>query len=391
MSSFPYQIGLLGNYEPFRVKIEKTLSQKFGELGFQDSDYVILAGEQINDRNRVGPFAAIYFGYEGANESQDHALDSVLEDSVVVLPIVDSLDHYHAQVPVSLRGVNGVARDSNDHEFHRDVGTVLENFRLLRQERRLFISYRRDDSRRIANQLYDILDRRGFDVFLDTLGVPPGKDFQSVLWHRLSDSDVVVLLDTPNFFESRWTEEEFSRANAMNIQILHLLWPGRNIPTGSEFSRHFRLLDNMFSGTSRDAEALLNDDIASQIAIEVESLRARAMSSRQIQLVDSFCDEARRIGLTADVQPSRHILIDGRGKKIVVVPIVGVPTSLRLNDIYDELGQHDSKNGSIWALYDHRGMLKETIDHLEWLNSNLPLHAVGVYDVAPRLKKVANG
>ena len=55
----------------------------------------------------------------------------------------------------------GVELHRADPDFERDVATVLENFRLLRQDRRLFISYKRDDSRRIAMQLYEALDRRG--------------------------------------------------------------------------------------------------------------------------------------------------------------------------------------------------------------------------------------
>ncbi|MEW3673962.1 toll/interleukin-1 receptor domain-containing protein, partial [Pseudomonas aeruginosa] len=75
--------------------------------------------------------------------------------------------------------------------------------------------------------LYDALDARGFDVFIDVRSVPPAADFQSQLWHRMSDSDVVVLIDTPGFREGRWTAEELARANATNVQILHLLWPGQ--------------------------------------------------------------------------------------------------------------------------------------------------------------------
>jgi hypothetical protein len=116
------------------------------------------------------------------------------------------------------------------------VSVAFENFRLLRSERRLFISYRRVESQGIAIQLYEALDALGFDVFLDTHGVPPATDFQSVLWHRLADSDVVVLLDTPDFRTSRWTVQELARANATSLQILHLLWPGWTIQLSTRSS-----------------------------------------------------------------------------------------------------------------------------------------------------------
>ena len=81
-----------------------------------------------------------------------------------------------------------------------------------------------------------------FDVFIDLRSVPPAVDFQSELWHRMSDADVVVLIDTPGFRESRWTTAELAKANATNIQILHLLWPGQKEDALSSFS-HFMTLE----------------------------------------------------------------------------------------------------------------------------------------------------
>src|SRR3546814_9098176 len=65
----------------------------------------------------------------------------------------------------------------------------------------------------------------GFDVFLDTHDIRPGDPFQDVLWHRLVDSDVMVMLDTPTYFDSRWTRQEIGRARAQEIQVLRVIWP----------------------------------------------------------------------------------------------------------------------------------------------------------------------
>src|SRR3546814_19611311 len=53
----------------------------------------------------------------------------------------------------------------------------------------------------------------------------PGDPFQDVLWHRLVDSDVMVMLDTPTYFDSRWTRQEIGRARAKEIQVLRVIWP----------------------------------------------------------------------------------------------------------------------------------------------------------------------
>ena len=146
--------------------------------------------------------------------------------------VVSNLKHVSTEIPESIRHINAIEAVLPDLNFDYIVSLLLEGFRLLRRERRLFISYKRDDSQAVANQLYDALDARSFDVFIDIRSVPPAADFQAELWHRLSDSDVVILIDTPGFRSSRWTTEELARANATNIQILHRLWPGQ--PEDSE-------------------------------------------------------------------------------------------------------------------------------------------------------------
>jgi hypothetical protein len=97
---------------------------------------------------------------------------------------------------------------------------------LLRKRRRLFISYKRTESAMVAQQLYHALDERGFDVFLDTLSVRPAEQFQEHLWHRMTDSDVVILLYTKSAHASGWVEQEIERANGMKITVVQLIWPG---------------------------------------------------------------------------------------------------------------------------------------------------------------------
>lgn len=389
MSQFPYQIGLLGKYSDHESQLRSTFDRRFKDLGYQLGDCRILCGENILSRERRAPFAAMYFGHDEAETDDPRLLDDVLSDSAALLPIVEDISNFSALVPSAIKHINGVQRDQNDPAFERDVGTILESFRLLRRDRRLFISYKRDDARRVALQLYEALDQRGFDVFLDTHGVPPGEDFQSVLWHRLADSDVVVLLDTPHFFESRWTIEELARANATSLQVLHLLWPNRTAPDRSALSSFMTLEQSDFLGAELGDDASLASDTVVKVAVEVESLRARALAARYRYLVDAFCDEARRLGVDVDVQPTRHVVFRSKQTEGLVMPLVGVPSAQRLHEVYSELAR-DGKKSVVWALYDNRGLLRATIDHLDWLNISLPLKAVSVYEVSKELRKEAS-
>ena len=50
----------------------------------------------------------------------------------------------------------------------RELATLmLECVGLLRRQRRIFVSYRRTESRDVALQMHDLLIAKGFDVFLD--------------------------------------------------------------------------------------------------------------------------------------------------------------------------------------------------------------------------------
>jgi hypothetical protein len=69
--------------------------------------------------------------------------------------------------------------------------------------------------------------------------VPCGVDFQSTLWHRMADSDVVILLDTPDFRTSHWTQRELSQANTTNFRFCTFF--GRGFDESSAFSEFVRL------------------------------------------------------------------------------------------------------------------------------------------------------
>ena len=224
MTSFKYQLGVIGQYSTDRIKLEELLFARTDELGIDRRQVVVLEEPALKEVDAKAPLIAIFFGYKTAADLTHPCLASLLNDSITIIPCVDNTSDISSEIPPSLRHINALRLDQGHARLVRLVNLILENFRLLRSERRLFISYRRAESQSVAIQLYECLDEAGFDVFLDTRSVPYGTDFQSILWHRMADSDVVVLLDTPGFRAGRWTREELSRANATNIQILHLLW-----------------------------------------------------------------------------------------------------------------------------------------------------------------------
>jgi hypothetical protein len=389
MTDYCYQIGFAGQPEGFDEMIKSLFIERMDELGVLSDKLTFYDEVRIGDRDRKLPFCLVFFGYEGAEDSNHLILKELRKDSVFVIPVVEKLEDFSTQIPESLRDING----TKIGDCERIVSVVLEHLRLLRSERRLFISYKRNESRSIAIQLYETLESAGFDVFLDTHSVPSGKEFQEVLWHRLADSDIMVLLDTPKFRNSYWTKEELAKANSTNIQILHVLWPTVTEDEESAFSEFMKLDKKSFieSKAQIGDSAKLIFSTAEEVSNSVERLRARAVAARYRDLVDNFLDNAESLNLSANMQPERFISLKIKdNENVAVFPALGVPSAQTYEQIEIKVSNSGSNISSTWVLYDERGVSREWLEHLSWLNSYLPLTSVKAseaIDIMQREKK----
>jgi len=368
---------MLGAVGVRREQLQAIVAGRVTDLGLSPGAVNFIDEKQARSRDIRAPTMAIFFGGR-ANAIDTTLVAELIDDSVKIAPLASSLTQVQAEIPPQLQHVNVLEVGEDGAGLERVATLVLETFRLLRRERRLFISYRRVDAQPFANRLYDALDARGFDVFIDVRSVPPAEDFQSELWHRLCDSDVVVLIDTPGFRDSRWTREELAKANATNVQILHLLWPGQQEDSASSFSHFFKLTWRDFMGFWPRRGGWVRRSTLARICDEAEKLRARAMAARNRYLVDNFCDAARDLGAEPAVQPESWISLSvpGTVRSLVVVPAVGVPTSDRINEIFDDMAGATLNNSDIWIIYDNRGVLESWLTHLDWLDKHLPLRTI---------------
>ena len=334
------------------------------------------------------PGVCIYFGERTTNFKNLDSLDLLLLESIITIPVVDDLQNFSSQIPKQLRGINGFQLKS-ELEIAALVSSVIEALSLLRLSRRLFISYRRKESRGVAIQLYENLDQCGFDVFLDTHSIRPGENFQDELWHRLVDTDVVVLLDTPDFLKSEWKTQVLAIASAMSIVILQLIWPNHMQESGSElcFPKFLKPLyfENQLYASDK---AHLVDPVIREIASEVESLRARSLAARQDNLIKEFMVSARDFNIPAQLQPQRFITIDHNGKEISIIPTVGVPHAFTYHQSEELIKRLRKNNSSAFLVFDQRNIREKWQNHLEWLDQYLPVKTVKITDVDVWLKSI---
>ena len=77
----------------------------------------------------------------------------------------------------------------------------------------------------MAGQLFAALSRLNYSVFLDTVRIQPGLDFQNQLFEHLADKSMLVILQSARFQESSWAMAEVDFALSHDLSMLILRFP----------------------------------------------------------------------------------------------------------------------------------------------------------------------
>jgi len=363
-----YELAILGSAtDADRQRLDATIGAMIGDFGMTlGADVVIHDGASVQTRDLRAAFAAAYFG--GAPLADVAATRELVAASAAVIPTVVPGEPFGVVIPDFLQSANGLTRRDDDPGMTALASALLECVGLLRRQRRVFVSYRRTESRTAALQLHDLLSSRGFDVFLDTHDIRPGDPFQDVLWHRLVDSDVMVMLDTPEYFDSRWTRQEIGRARAKEIQVLRVIWP-QHVPTKLTDLSETVYLE---AGELQGADGPIAPVTADAIVLRVERLRSRSIASRYMSITGKLRADVEKIGGAVEaIGAHRAIalrLLNDR--KIWAYPIVGIPTAETLHDVADKAQRAAQREAPV-LVYDHIGIRDAWTDHLRWLDEHI--------------------
>lgn len=329
-------------------------------------DVVVHDGDSVAGRDKRVAFAAVFFG--GADCADVEMAELLMRESAPLIPTVAADGDFGRDIPVFLQSANGLKRREDDPDLAELTAALLECVGLLRRQRRVFVSYRRVESRVAALQLHDLLTARGFDVFLDTHDIRPGDPFQDVLWHRLVDSDVILMLDTPGYFDSRWTRQEIGRARAKDIQVLRVIWPEHLPNKLTDMAETVYLNDVELEGHDGPIAAAVADDIV----LRVERLRSRSIAARYLSITGKLRADMEKIGASVEgIGAHRAIAVRLLGGKTVwAYPIVGVPTAETLNDVAEKARRADQREVPV-LVYDHVGIRQTWCTHLQWLDEQI--------------------
>jgi hypothetical protein len=112
----------------------------------------------------------------------------------------------------------------NAHFWTSDPGevtsAVFSSAGITTEDYRVFISYRRGEGQQLADQLFEELNRRNFEVFLDQFRMEPGVNFQERLTEELAHKSMVVVIETRTIDQSRWVGHEVVYAVKHRLGLL---------------------------------------------------------------------------------------------------------------------------------------------------------------------------
>lgn len=376
---YKYQLITLGELGELSNKIIDLFFEKIEDLKLDKDTFIIIkASNYAKEYKGNQPTFAIYFGDEDGAFKHLDILNSLIKDGTIILPIFYTNNCFSIEIPKVLENQNGLLYDSS--KDIKIVNLALESFELLRSSRKVFVSYKRSESTSVAIQLYEALERNNFDVFLDTHSIKQGEPFQEELWHRMTDCDVIVLLNTPNFLDSYWCKEEIAEASAKQIGIIQLVWPQHKLESMAHVCIPIQLKNTDFEGEifNNENTSKLIESFVNNLVSEVESIRARNLASRQDNLITEFTNFATKYDKTINLQPERFITEELEdGKKRIFIPSVGIPQSVNCNQSEEIIKEiKDYEVDSVHLIYDDLRIRDKWLNHLDWLNGYLKVQTI---------------
>jgi hypothetical protein len=356
-----YELAVLGNPTPeqlgdFKDRLKEAADQLQLLIGKDIGLALQPASFSPSTRSAA---AAVFFGGTGTSSID---IGKILDiKNVPILPVYSTRGAMAKEIPSALQSLNCIAYDQVG--AFRVFSALLECVGLLPRQRRVFLSYRRNEAMPAAVQLFAELSARQFDVFLDTHRIAPAVQFQEVLWHQLCDVDVLVMLETKSYFASRWTSAEFGRALAKGIGLLRVQWPDSTPSPHTETASRVELVP-----ADIDASGQLATSAIQRICNQLEQVRCLAHATRHLSLVSSVQAAIELIDGRVDAIGAYRLmhLTFRSGRQLIVQPTIGVPTAVTLHEAMSRAGSTEAA-----VVYDHLGILKTWEDHLTWLATNV--------------------
>lgn len=262
---------------------------KVDELKASMEDFPDIVFVTLDEMDSEIPTLYLYYGCSPKDASVSNDMEAMLRvgvDRKNVQPIAKNPDDFKTNFPPVLKSLNGFFLSDTDFSIQALKNLIISFFGIIDGNRKVFISYRRTELEILAHKLFDLLVQKKYYPFLDSYSLLPGVDFQEYLRHELVDSDIVILLDSPDFYNSPYCMEELRIANLENIPVLDVQFQVADKVGMHQFCA---CLETNMTVQEGNNDGLLAD----RIIEKMERSRAASYSIKRKFVVDEFhkrCD-----------------------------------------------------------------------------------------------------
>lgn len=367
---YHYQLILLGDEERGKF-LESVIRQEFEKRFINPEFFSFIRLAQSSSISYKEEVVAVYFSRDHSKlkSNEEKLIRELIEHGVPILPLLPNLNECDTRLPTLLERFNA----KSETDSASIVRCIMRLFHIDLQERKVFLSYKRSDSKEIAFQLYQKLLVKGYHVFLDILSLDGGLPFQNHLHEHLNQSNLVILLDSPNARASEWIKEELRHMEQQGHGIVQILWPSSNSNRPYLICSRHELQDIDFQTHSKN---FVSDECLERICDAVENDLIRSLSAKRAriasQLVEKHLLQPGYLEETENTIISNGRIIvapnDQERKYYLIYP--GVPDARKLYECVRMLKKQKNyprQKRSYVTVCDMIGLLDDTGEYLKWL------------------------
>lgn len=153
------------------------------------------------------------------------AIDTWLngDSSYVVVPVFPTDTNPSRLLPAPLQTTNAAFWHNTIVEV---VPKIFAAVGLTSSDFRIFVSYNRQDTEQLGDQLFTALAQENFDIYVDRFRTSPGINFRVHIEQELVDKAMVLVLESSGIVKSRGYQYEIAFAKKHRLGLLGVRVPG---------------------------------------------------------------------------------------------------------------------------------------------------------------------
>lgn len=351
--------------EDWMTQLREAVAAELMEIGLHRTVGVAVSEAPATMR---APSIGVYLGSPTAASAATVAasIDAAAAAGLVVVPVVEDLASFSAEVSPLLAAVNGFAWTGAE-PARRLARLLLTELGIEDRQRRVFISHRRADGLGAAEQLHDELSHKGFSPFIDRFSIRAGRDIQVEIADALEDHAFLLLLETPLAHTSDWVFDEVDYALSHTMGTLIVQWPDDPPPVpGSNRLPRLALTQGEMVTDDHGYQVLTAAGV-DRVVAQVEAAHAQGLVRRRRMLLRSIEEAAAASGATACVPLRDWRLLVEHGERSTLLGITPrLPTAEDLQ-LLDDARSTSGGAPSAVLVHSARMLRAEQARHLTWV------------------------